>query len=46
MIVLFLHAHKQTPQQEPDNDPKNAQKGEKTDCSALSYIELEKENKN
>uniref|UniRef100_A0A671YCK3 MORC family CW-type zinc finger 2 n=1 Tax=Sparus aurata TaxID=8175 RepID=A0A671YCK3_SPAAU len=35
-----------TPQQEPDNDPKNAQKGEMTDCSALTYIELEKENKN
>uniref|UniRef100_A0A671YDW9 MORC family CW-type zinc finger 2 n=1 Tax=Sparus aurata TaxID=8175 RepID=A0A671YDW9_SPAAU len=46
MIVLFLHAYTQTPQQEPDNDPKNAQKGEMTDCSALTYIELEKENKN
>lgn len=46
MIVLFLHAYTQTPQQEPDNDPKNAQKGEMTDCSALTYIELEKEKKN
>lgn len=36
MMGLFLQATENSPQQEPENDPKNAQKGEMTNCSALT----------
>lgn len=38
MIVLLLQASDKSPQQEPENDTKNAQKGEMMDCSTLTCI--------
>lgn len=38
MIVLFLQASEKSPQQEPENDTKNAQKGEMMDCSTITFI--------
>lgn len=38
MIVLFLQASEKSPQEEPENDAKNAQKGETMDRSSLTCI--------